>query len=416
MGLNLRWVGEEDWDRVTKARLHCYAPAARELDSYAERLRVDPRNHDADIVLAEEAGVSGAGAAVGTATALHLTLWARGGAVPCQGVAWVGTIKTHRRGGSKDTPGIATQVMWEVLRRGRERGQVVSALMPFRASFYEHFGYGLVERRHDWTLPLDVLPRGDFAGVRFYEPADFTALVDCRQRVARAGQCDMERSAALWELYLRRAEDGFVVVDRPDAAGPVRGWVEFRHAQEGAKTVLRVTEIGYEAVPDLLRLLHFMGGLKDQYATAVLSLPPDVRLNLLLRETQLPHRPVNHAVADVRPYTRMQLRVLDHKRFVEAMHLPPAALGAATVAVHETEGHVTRLRIAVEGGRARVTTGDASGPAFECRDVTWAAVVCGDLPATTAVGLGLATCADRSAAELLDVFGRGPAPYSLEYF
>src|SRR4051794_26590939 len=100
MALNLRWVGEDEWDRVTKARLLCYAYAARELDSYAERLRVDPRNRGADIVLAEDAGTP-----VGTATALQLTLWARGGAVPCQGVAWVGTIKTHRRGGSKDAPG-----------------------------------------------------------------------------------------------------------------------------------------------------------------------------------------------------------------------------------------------------------------------------------------------------------------------
>ena len=417
MGLNLRWVGEDEWDRVAKARLLCYAYGARELDSYGERLRADPRNRGADIVLADEAEAAGGGGTpVGTATALPLTLWARGGAVPCQGVAWVGTAKTHRRGGSKDAPGIATQVMREVLRRARERGQVVSALMPFRASFYEHFGYGLVERRHDWTLPLDVLPRGDFAGVRFYEPDDFDALVDCRQRIARRGQCDIERPAALWELYLRRAEDGFVVVDRPEAAGPVRGWAEFRHSNEGAKAVVRVAEVGYEGVPDLLRLLHFLASLKDQYAAAALTLPADVQLSRLLRETQLPHRPVNHATAEVRPYTRMQLRVLDHKRFVEAMHLPPDVRGAAAVAVHETEGHVSRLRIEIEGGRARVTAGDGSPAAFECRDVTWAAVVCGDLPATAAVELGLATCADRPGAELLDAFAVGPAPFTLEYF
>ena len=31
--------------------------------------------------------------------------------------------------------------------------QVISALMPFRGSFYEHFGYGIAECRCTWTVP-----------------------------------------------------------------------------------------------------------------------------------------------------------------------------------------------------------------------------------------------------------------------
>src|SRR5207247_2140540 len=111
------------------------------------------------------------GQAVGTATALNMTMWVRGGAVPCQGVAFVGTVKTQRRR-SEGEKGIGTAVMREVLRAARERGQVVSALMPFRGSWYEHFGYGIVERRADWTIPMSILPAGgDFATVRFYDAA-----------------------------------------------------------------------------------------------------------------------------------------------------------------------------------------------------------------------------------------------------
>src|SRR4051812_40630875 len=217
MPLQLNWVGEDAWERVTKTRLLCYASASNELDRYRDRLHADPRNRGADILLAEQDGVP-----VGTATALHLTMWVRGAPVPCQGVAWVGTIKTHRRGGSGGSPGVATQVMRATLEKARERGQVVSALMPFRASFYEHFGYGLVERQNIWTVPLAVLPTGRFDGIRFYEGRDFDALVECRQRIARRGQCDIERTAALWELYLARSDDGFFVVDRPAEDGPVR--------------------------------------------------------------------------------------------------------------------------------------------------------------------------------------------------
>ena len=150
----------------------------------------------------------------------------------------------------------------------------------------------------------------------------------------------------MWDLVLKRAEDGFVVVDRPPAAppagrrstasGPVRGWAYFRHAHEAGKDLLRVAELFYEDVPALLRLLHFFASLRDQYAAAVLPLPADVPLNRLLRETQLPHRPVNHATAECRPYTRMQVRVLDSKRLIESMRLPPQFRGAASVVVHET--------------------------------------------------------------------------------
>ena len=85
----------------------------------------------------------------------------------CQGVAWVGAIKTHRRRGGSD-PGVATTVMREVVRHARDRGDACSALMPFRASYYQHFGYGVVERRHEWTVPIAALPTGDCDGVRFY--------------------------------------------------------------------------------------------------------------------------------------------------------------------------------------------------------------------------------------------------------
>src|SRR4029079_11378161 len=129
---------------------------------------------------------------VGTATSLPMTMWVRGGPVTCQGAAFVGTVKTQRRRGGGDE-GIGTAVMREVLRAARERGFVVSALMPFRGSWYEHFGYGIVERRADWTVPMSILPAGEFETVRFYDPQrDRAPIAECRQRVAQRGQADIE--------------------------------------------------------------------------------------------------------------------------------------------------------------------------------------------------------------------------------
>ena len=104
----------------------------------------------------------------------------------------------------------------------------------------------------------------------------------------------------MWQYLLARAEDGFVVVDRPDAGepggpggpgGPVRGWMHFRSSHENGKDVLRVADAGYEDPAALTRLLHFVASLRDQYASAVLALPVDLPLNRLLRKPKSPTAP-----------------------------------------------------------------------------------------------------------------------------
>ena len=122
----------------------------------------------------------------------------------------------------------------------------------------------------------------------------------------------------------------------------------------------------------------------------------------------------------------MQLRILDPKRLIEAMHLPANFKGAVSVEVRECdEGdprppHVSRFRLEIAEGRGQVTMGASRASAavaatFACADTTWAGIVSGDLPATTAVLLGLAQ-ADRQAAALLDAFAQGPVPACVEYF
>ena len=409
MSIQLRWVGEDELDRVAETRGLCFAHAPRDLERFRGQIRADPRARPGDFLLAEESGIP-----VGTATSLSMTMWVRGAPVPCQGVAFVGTIKTHRRrthGGD----GIATQLMRETLRMARQRQQVVSALMPFRASFYEHFGYGLVERRNEWTVPLSILPPGPSEGLRFYRSDDMPELASFRQRAIERGQCEIERSAAAWEAQLKRADSGFAVVDRPKIDGPVRGYFWMEQTQAGGKNHLQVRDTIYEDPAGLKRQLHFLHTLRDQYSAAVLTLPSDLPLNHMLRETQLPHRPVEHPVAELRQSTRLQLRALDHKRMIEKMHLPSDRRGQAVVAVHETEGGNSKFGIALDEGRASVTASDESA-AFVCSDRVWAAIVCGELPATRAVQWGLASAEHQSAAELLDVFCEGPAPFCNEGF
>ncbi len=410
MALKLRWVGEDELDRVAETRMYCFSSASGDLEMRKERLRADQRAQPGDFLLAERDGV-----AIGTTTALSMSMWVRGGEVPCQGIAYVGTIKTHRRHGRGGEKGVASQLMIEALRQARERGQVVSALMPFRASYYEHFGYGVVERRCDWTVPLAVLPTGDFEGLRFMKPEDLPLVSACRQRSVVRGQCDIQRTPQGWALAAKAWPQGYCVVDRPDPTGPVQSWMFITEVKHDGKTQIRVADAAYDSPAALLRQLHFLASLRDQYSAALLVLPVDLRLNWLLKETQLPHRPVEHAAAKMSPHTRMQIRILDHARFLEAVTLPLDVQGRVTVAVAECEGTISSFQIKLDARRARVTPATCSAD-VECTDRVWAAIASGDLPASAAAAHGLIQATDSEALKVLDALAIGPAPFCNEYF
>ena len=407
MAIKLRWVGEQDMDRVAQTRLRCYAPASKELDKFKDGIRADGRAQPGDFLLAENGAE-----AVGTATSLSLDMWVRGGRVQCQGVAYVGTIRTARRAGGVKK-GIASQLMHATLDKARERGHAASALMPFRASFYEHFGYGLAERRTDWIVPLSIMPRGPADAFGYVTPADRPGIVACRQRCVESGQCDIESSAASWANRDRQHENGFEIVDRDGER--VRGWAYLTTEVRDGRTMLRVATQSFETLEGLVRLLHFLGAQRDQFASAWMTLPSDLPLNRLLGESQLPHRSVVQAVAEAIPHTRMQVRVLDHKRFLEAMTLPERWSGKVDIDVKETEGTVSRVRVEMEEGHVTVKPSTATA-AVECSDVAWASIATGDLSARMATRLGLVRVHDAAAVDLLEAFGDGAVPFCEEYF
>lgn len=412
MSVNLRWVGEDQRDRVAETRMLCYAPARRELKEYVERLRNDVRSKAGDWLLAERDGV-----AVGTATSYAMTMWVRGSAIPCQGVAHVGTIKTHRRRSNDNSPGIATSIMNEVIRAARERNFVVSALMPFRGSFYEHFGYGFVERRAEWTVPMSILPRGDSStDLRFYRADDFDEVVRFKQRLTERTHGDIERPAGLWKQYLDGSDDGHVVVERA-GNGPIRSFLYFLQSHKDHVDTVRVDEALYEDVAGLSRQLKFLASLRDQYTNVSMTLPADLRLNWLLSETQMTHRNNrNHPTSECRPFTRMQVRVLDHEKLLGEMKLPADdRKGKCVVAIREVEGDVKKMSIDLADGKMTATATGATAD-LEMADRVWAMVALGDLPATRAAELGLIAVTNRTPLGVLDALAGGPTPFCREYF
>lgn len=407
MALTSTWLGRESIERVASIRLRCYGTKPEEQADMSQRTEAD-RFTDGDVlILSDETGD------VATATSLSLTMNLRGTPVPCQGVAWVGTVRSHRRR-KVDGHGLASTVVRTLLAKARERKQMVSMLAPFRASFYEHFGFGVIERQLTWTIPTAILPKGDTSGFREATDAYFDAIVASRGRQFRQTHGDIEtdaRGVRYWHKTL--ASLGFRFIDVRD--GVVTSSLTVASVREGDASVAVVHKPWWDSDAALLRMLAFLGTLKDQYSFARITLPVDLPVNWLNTERQIPHRRVDHPAATCTMLTRMQLRVLDHVGFLNTLSCPPGMKGRCTVAIRETEGHTATLALDIADGRieARPTT---QSPDLVLPDVTWASVAMGDLPITTAAALGLVDVNGPEAVQLLQPLAQGPAPFCHDYF
>ncbi|HEV7301061.1 MAG TPA: GNAT family N-acetyltransferase [Tepidisphaeraceae bacterium] len=412
MALELSWVTSDARDEIATARLAAYGNGPSGLEAMQQAVP-DDRAPGHDYLLARDE----AGRPIGTATSYAMQMWVRGAALPCQGVAWVGTARTHRRSSKRfGGKGVATHLMEEMIRRGRERGDAVTALHPFRGSFYEEFGYGVIERRVEWNIPIRTLPAGATDGLRFLEPADQPEMAACLARAVAAGQCDIARSPGRWAKLLHAWRDGWTIVDRPKTGGPVRGYMHFVTNEADPQHAATVTELVYENTPALVRQLRFLATLRDQYSRAVITLPGDLPLNLLLREPQVVLDPSSEGPASVRTHNRLMVRVLDHKRLLESIAWPGWAKGRTVIGIQESEGRLTRVAVDVEAGRATVTLGSEATPEAAISDNTWAQIVLGELTATRAVRLGLIAVESAHCLEILDALAKGPVPFCHEQF
>ncbi|MCZ7440355.1 GNAT family N-acetyltransferase [Micromonospora sp. WMMC241] len=107
-----------------------------------------PYNAGNTTLVVEEDGVTTA-----AASAIPMRQNLRGAVLPMAGVAGVATHPLARRRGHVRT------LMHQLLDGMRDEGHQLSALYPFRASFYERFGYvGLPRRRTAVFAPADLAP------------------------------------------------------------------------------------------------------------------------------------------------------------------------------------------------------------------------------------------------------------------
>ena len=148
--------------------------------------------------------------ALADASAIPMRQNIRGVVYPMAGVAGVATLPLARR------RGYARALVTELLGQMREAGHAVSALYPFRPSFYQRFGYvGLPRTRTVRFQPaaLTDLLRAELPGEITWGPvADgYEAYIDFTQRLL-AGQHGFAVLPEYRTIELPNAEDRWLVM------------------------------------------------------------------------------------------------------------------------------------------------------------------------------------------------------------
>lgn len=271
----------DEVEEVARLEMHSFPSATRGHQWWEEYLTNGPHGGLESLWVAQEAG-----RLVGACQLLWLRQWIGGVAMPVMGLASVAIAPTHRR------RGLAGRMLVAGFEHARERGDVGSALYPFRASFYEGLGYGLAGEAHQYQLPPHLLPddKAERLRVRMVDgPAD---EADMRTVYAAAAQRfqtgQLDRTERMWRATWGD-EDRAAVVYRSEAGEP-EGYAIVRYRADLPITTrfLEVEERVWLTLGAQRGIYAWLSTMGDQWRELVYRAHPEEGFGDRISEPRLP--------------------------------------------------------------------------------------------------------------------------------
>jgi predicted acetyltransferase len=262
-----------------------------------------------------------AGRMVGAFRGYALTQHLHGAALPMMGLAAVAVDETARR------RGIGRKLCEAAVRAGRERGDLVSVLYPFKPSYYEVLGWGSVGALHAFRFrPESLRHYGDGTSVRRAGPDDVAGIAAVYDRFATGANGPIRRTQRVWRQLL----DGDVVRAFITGDSGITGYALVRFGRSGApdERPLHVRELIAVDHRSYEELLAWIAAQQDAWRVVLLDASPDERFEHRLVEPRPPGFAMHgHAWAPVARVVRgPMLRLLDVAGALRARaHWGPAA-------------------------------------------------------------------------------------------
>jgi predicted acetyltransferase len=341
------------------------------------------------------------GTALATCSVWDMTQNVRGALLPMGGVAGVATHPAARRGGR------ARRLLTHVLGDMRDQGQAVSALYPFRPSFYQRFGYvGIPQQRRVRLDPRDLTPllRAEVPGtVRRLAMAEAAPEVRAFLERTVPGNHGMAlRAAGPDHARLGSLEEWAALATAP--GGEVTGILVYEIKAYGGE--LHARWFLHRDAAARTQLLAWVARHADQVATASLPLRPDEQPDTWLTDADLT---VDARMAPLASPAPM-VRILS----VPALAGLPATTTAATVTVQVTDDLIGGTwTFASHAGTLEITPGGTPDAHLTAHGL--AALVYGILDPTDLQWRAFGTASPAATATLRALFPRA-TPFLFEAF
>ena len=395
------------------ARLVAHSFIGRSAEWWTEQLRDPPHGGGAETLLV---GYDGKRAVA--ALQLHpLRQWVAGAVLRTAGVGSVSVSPTYRQ------RGIAGDLLKHALRAALERGDVASALYPFRKSFYQKSGYGLAGEAVQYLVGPEDLPASeDRRRVELLETdQELTEVQLLYTEWIKTQNGHIERTARDWARLTATADRGLVGYRNHEGELEGYAFVGYRGDLPLPKRYLDVEELVWTTPEARAGLYGWLASMGDQWERIMVRGLRSHHLGDVIREPRLPpgYLPlwglwVPSAIQLMGP----MFRILDMKeawgvRATTADSNLSVALHVEDKQIEENSG-AWHLRI--ENGQARATPGTGGGVQLRLEISTLSRLFIGSLKPTVAHELGLLECDKPGELPALDAALALPEPWMFDRF
>ncbi len=224
----------------------------------------------------------GEGRPVGGFRTLPLRMTLRGRMNPVQGLAAVAVAPDARR------RGVGREMCRRALRLGVENQQRMSALFPFRTSFYADLGYALVGELERHQFSPEALPLfPEYRAARSLSMQEAQELLPAfYDGLLPRLHGPVERTRQAWKHLLSAVEG---VCGVPDGDGGLRGYatVDVAHASVPERSMLRVRELLAEDAEAYRSLLGWISAQRSQWGRVQYDASRGERFHKLLSHPRL---------------------------------------------------------------------------------------------------------------------------------
>jgi predicted acetyltransferase len=349
---------------------------------------------------------------------LHpLREWIAGEAIAVAGVGTVAISPVHRK------HRIGAELVARALRHARERGDLASALYPFRASFYRKLGYGQAGAVLQYQVPPSALPESAERNRVELLDTDATSMeaFTLYNRWARAETGQLQRGEPLWQRLLAPAERSLVGYRAAD--GQVTGYarVTYRTDLPIETRYLEVEELVWTTPESRRGLYGWLASLDDQWPQLLLRALPSHCFGDWIREPRLPHGAAPSWGLWAPAATLLMgpmFRLLDVRNAWEQRRI--VTTKPLTMSVQVTDAQLPEnqvcWRFALDAGRVVVERDREADMTLRCDVSTLSRLYIGSIPSTAALDAGLLECDRPDRLPLLDAVLLLPEPWTFDRF